>query len=348
MLLSEWAQCSGTAVAWFAPTARRQRAAAVLAPRALSTARQRCAGSRRPCNGHDERCRALGARALLRDIRPPPTELALIIDDAHVLSHPDVLAGLNSIVRSRHPRLQIILAARSDPLLPLHRYRLAGQVFELRAADLAMTHAETHAVLAAHGVTLPQDAFDVLASRTEGWTAGVRLSAMRMEGTERPADFVADFAIDQGSIGEYLTYEVLDRLPEPERRMLVQTAFLDTVTGDLADAITGLTGSGQALARLARTNSFVIPLDAAHTRFRYHHLLTEILRYLLQRKDSTRVERCFGALPPGSRSMATCRTQSIGPRARATTRALCRCSRGASWPRSSSEEPTSRSQSSST
>ena len=193
--------------------------------------------------------------------------------------------GLDSIVRSRHPRLQIILAARSDPLLPLHRYRLAGQVFELRAAGVpAMTHAEMHAVLAAHGVTLPQDAFDVLASRTEGWTAGVRLSAMRMEGTRRPADFVADFAIDQGSIGEYLMYEVLDRLPEPERRMLHAARLPRCRDRRSRRRDHGIDRQRAGSSPVGTHKLLVIPLDAAHTRFRYHHLLTEILRYILQRQ----------------------------------------------------------------
>ncbi len=42
-------------------------------------------------------------------------------------------------------------------------------------------------------------------------------------------------------------------------------------------------GAGDILVQLARENSFVIPLDAAQTRFRYHQLLAEILRYLLRR-----------------------------------------------------------------
>jgi LuxR family maltose regulon positive regulatory protein len=283
VLLSEWARCGGVSVAWLAPRPEdndprrfwRQLRSALYASGALADS---------ATSTSSDSAGELVA-ALLRDIRPPPTTtLALIIDDANVLTHPDILAGLDSIIQAGHPRLHTILAARSDPMLPLHRYRLAGQMFERRAVDLAMTEPEARAMLAAHGVTLSQDAFDALMSRTEGWTGGMRLSAMRMESTEHPADFVAEFAVDQGSIGEYLMYEVLDRLPEPERRMLVQSAFLDVVTGDLADAITGLSGSAEALARLARTNSFVIPLDAAHTRFRYHHLLAEILRYLLRRQ----------------------------------------------------------------
>ena len=210
-------------------------------------------------------------------------QLVVVIDDAHLLTHGDVLEGLDSLIRAEQPGLRLVLAARSDPLLPLHRYRLAGLMRELRAADLAMTSGEIAEVLAAHHVTLAPREFGLLAARTEGWVAGVRLSAMRMEGTEYPADFVSELAMDPGSIGEYLVEEVLSRLPEPQRQLLIQTSFLDEVTGPLADAVTGMTGSGEMLADLARDNAFVIPLDAARSRYRYHQLFTEILRYLLQR-----------------------------------------------------------------
>jgi LuxR family transcriptional regulator, maltose regulon positive regulatory protein len=216
-------------------------------------------------------------------------QLVVIIDDAHVLTDPDVLHSLDRLVRGRQPGLRLILAARSDPLLPLHRYRLAGQMLEVRAADLAMTPTEIRQVLAAHGVSLPKRDFDILAARTEGWAAGVRLSAMRMEGTEHPASFVSQLALDPGSIGEYLVDEVLRRLSAPHRRLLIETSFLDEVTGPLADAVTGMAGCGDMLADLARDNSFVIPLDPLQTRYRYHQLFGEILRYLLQRRDGEAV-----------------------------------------------------------
>ncbi|HEX6443533.1 MAG TPA: LuxR C-terminal-related transcriptional regulator [Streptosporangiales bacterium] len=225
-----------------------------------------------------------GAAGLLESMSPPgaapETPLVVIVDDAHVLSHPDILDGLDSIARGGFPQLRLVLSARFDPPLPLHRYRLTGGMRELRAADLAMTPEETRALLTAHGVTLPLDAFDLLVTRTEGWVAGIRLFALRMSGTEQPTDFVGEFALDRGSVGEYLIKEVLSQQPPAVRRLLIQTGFLDEVTGPLADAVTGLEGSAEVLTELARSNSFVIPLDPAQTRFRYHQLFAEILTHM--------------------------------------------------------------------
>src|SRR5262249_48505535 len=289
VLLTDWVRRGEGRVAWLNPTAADAEPRRFW--RLLMSALRECgAARRRPVSM--PRGPAIDPVPLLFSTLPgPAAQLVVVIDDAHVLSHPEILEGLDSLVRGGQPGLRLMLAARSDPLLPLHRYRLAGQMRELRAADLAMTPAEIREVLAMHGVTLGERDFGILAARPEGWAAGVHLSAMRMEGAEYPADFVSELALDPGSIGEYLVDEVLRQQPEAQRRLLVETSFLDEVTGPLADVVTGMTGCADMLANLARENSFVIPLDAAQTRFRYHQLFAEILRYLLQRRMHQGVSR---------------------------------------------------------
>jgi LuxR family maltose regulon positive regulatory protein len=290
VLLTEWAQNCKAHVAWITPGTPD------VAPRRfwnlLESALPDLDGKDRgPAPAVPDRVpdAVLNPVQLLLSQPDPVTPLVVIIDDAHLLTQPDILDGLDRLARGWRPGLRLILAARSDPLLPLHKYRLAGQMAELRATDLAMTPAEIREVLAVHGVSLPKREVDVLVARTEGWAAGVRLSAMRMEGTERPADFVSQLALDAGSIGEYLVDEVLQRLPDDHRRLLIETSFLDEVTGPLAGAVTGMTGCEDILASLTRDNSFVIPLDPMRTRYRYHQLFGEILRYLLQRRDGPAV-----------------------------------------------------------
>ncbi len=282
VLLTDWVRRSAARTAWLTPTP------ADAEPRRfwhlLECALREAHGGERGPPVATPRGAGVDLVQTLFSRMPDPAPIVVIVDDAHVLTHSDVLEGLDSLIRGWQPGLRLILAARNDLMLPLHRYRLAGQMHELRACDLAMTPAEITELLAIHGVTLPPPDFDLFVARTEGWVAGVRLSAMRMAGTGYPADFVSELALDPGSIGEYLTNEVLHRLPEPQRRLLIETSFLEEVTGPLADAVTGMTGCGDMLANLARENSFVIPLDAAQERYRYHQLFAEILRYLLRRQ----------------------------------------------------------------
>jgi LuxR family maltose regulon positive regulatory protein len=286
VLLSEWVMRTRTPVAWITVTPADTEP--VRFWRLLRAALRACGQPVRAppaVTPHGDTIERV--QALLDSLPSLPVPPALIIDDAHLLTHPDVLADLDTLIRSGlPPRVRLILAARSDPLLPLHRYRLAGQMGELRARQLAMTRAETQEVLDSHGVVLTGDDLDLLMARTEGWAAGTRLSAMRMENTDDPGLFVSELALGQGSIGEYLIAEVLDHQPEPVRRVLTETSLFDEVTGALSDAVTGIQGCADILSGLAASNSFVIPVDATRTRFRYHQLLREILRHSLHRYEA--------------------------------------------------------------
>jgi LuxR family maltose regulon positive regulatory protein len=283
-LLAHWAQQANAQVAWLSPAAADAEterfgwlSQSALPDRDAAELALLAEATRDPGQSlvHMLTSQAPGRRA----------PLLVIVDDAHVLSDPGVLDSLDSLIRNPQPWVRLILAARSDPSLPLHKYRLAGQLLELRAADLAMTQAETREVLTEHGVTLTDADLAVLVARTEGWAAGVRLSAMRMEGAEDPGGLVSQLAMDPGSTGEYFMDEVLGRLSDQHRRLLIETSFLEEVTGPLADAVTGIHGCGDMLADLARRNCFVRPLDPLQTRYRYHHVFGEVLRYLLQRHE---------------------------------------------------------------
>ncbi len=94
--------------------------------------------------------------------------VTLVLDDLHLLTDPEVLDGLDYLLRNVGPGLRLVVASRMDPLLPLHRYRLAGQLTEIRASDLAFSTAEASLLLAQHGCTLSADSLECLTRRTEG------------------------------------------------------------------------------------------------------------------------------------------------------------------------------------
>ena len=76
---------------------------------------------------------------------PPVT---LVADDLHVLTRPTVLTELDFVLRNAQPGLRMVVSSRGDPLLSLHRYRLASDLTEIRGSDLAFSAAEARQLLA--------------------------------------------------------------------------------------------------------------------------------------------------------------------------------------------------------
>lgn len=216
--------------------------------------------------------------ALALAAQAPPT--VLVLDDLHLLTDPVTLAGLDYVQRNAHPGLRLVVASRADPLLPLHRYRLTGELAEIRASDLAFSAEESGLLMAHHGITLSKAAIDELTGRTEGWVAGIRLAAISLHGHPDPEQFVKELGAEDTAITGYLVDEVLNAQPPPVRDMLLRTSILDCVNADLARELTGDQRAAEALRDLARANAFVRPIG--HGWYRYHSLLVAVLRLKLR------------------------------------------------------------------
>jgi ATP/maltotriose-dependent transcriptional regulator MalT len=215
---------------------------------------------------------------------PPVT---LVLDDLHLLTDPKVLDGLDYLLRNAGPGLRLVVSARMDPLLPLHRYRLAGRLTEIRAGDLAFTVAEAGELLARHGHTLTADSLKCLTRRTEGWAAGLRLAAISMGTHPDPDQFARELITDDSALTGYLVEEVLNTQPPEVRDFLLSTSILEQVSGEAARELTGNAQAAGILPALAHANAFVQPIGSGW--FRYHTLFAEVLRLKLRREHPDRV-----------------------------------------------------------
>jgi LuxR family maltose regulon positive regulatory protein len=209
--------------------------------------------------------------------------LVLIIDDLHELSSAEAAGQLTSLLMSLPPGVHAVVATRRDPPLRLHQLRLAGELAEIRAAQLRFTEDEARGLLTAAGIALPGPVVALLHQRTEGWAAGLRLAALSLDGHPHPERFVAQFSGSDRTVAEYLMAELLDRQPPEVQRLLLRTSLLDRVNGELADLLTGGTGSERILLDLEDANAFVVSLDPGRTWFRYHHMFSGLLRLELRR-----------------------------------------------------------------
>jgi LuxR family transcriptional regulator, maltose regulon positive regulatory protein len=210
----------------------------------------------------------------------PP--VVLILDDVHLLTEQATLDGLAYVLRNATPGMRLVAASRMDPLLPLHRYRLAGELTEIRADDLAFTVPESALLMEQQGITLPEGALDRIVGRTEGWAAGIRLAAISLDGHPDPWQFVKELDAEESAVTSYLVDEVLNAQPAGLRMLLLRTSILDSVSADIATELSDAAPGAAGFPTLARTNAFVRPIG--HGWYRYHSLFAAVLRLKLRRE----------------------------------------------------------------
>jgi LuxR family transcriptional regulator, maltose regulon positive regulatory protein len=219
---------------------------------------------------------------LLEDLASLDDRLWLVIDDLHELRSAEALRQLELLLMRAPAHLRFVLSTRRDLGLSLHRLRLEGELTEIRAADLRLTLDEGRALLEAAGAELSAPALARLYARTEGWAAGLRLAALSLAGHPDPERFAVEFSGSERTVAEYLLAEVLERQPEPVRRMLLRTSVLERVNGELADLLAGEPGGERVLQGLEQAGAFVTSLDARRSWFRYHQLFADLLQLELR------------------------------------------------------------------
>src|SRR2546421_403907 len=217
-----------------------------------------------------------------------PQRGVLVLEDYHFIVSPQIHETMAYFVDHLPAALRLLILTRSDPPLPLASLRAHGDLYELHAADLRFSLAETEIFLRqALPFPLSAEAITRLEARTEGWVTGLRLLALALQGREDTRDLehmLGTFTGSHRHILEYLVADVLSSQPEQLQEFLLQTAFLNRLTGSLCDAVTGRNDSEHMLEQLERANLFLIPLDDTGQWYRYHALFAEAMQHEARRR----------------------------------------------------------------
>jgi LuxR family maltose regulon positive regulatory protein len=210
-------------------------------------------------------------------------ELALVLDDYHVITNPSIHKAVNKFIENAPPTFHFILNCRSEPDLPLSRLRARGELVEIRSEDLRFQGEEIPQYLReVMDVDLAASDADTLEKRTEGWIAGLQLAALSLKGKRNVSDFIEKFTGTDRYVLDYLTEEVLMRQDETTQNFLLMTSILSRLTPSLCDAVTGQTDGARQLERLERKNLFITSLDNQREWYRYHAFFADLLRYRLE------------------------------------------------------------------
>jgi LuxR family maltose regulon positive regulatory protein len=175
---------------------------------------------------------------LMNGIADYGRELAIVLDDAHSVTDAGCDASMRYAIERLPAMARLIVITRVDPPLELARLRARAALAELRADDLAFTHAEARELLVERaGLELEEDDVAVLHRRTEGWPAALYLAALWLQAVGDQHRAVQQFGGNHRFVAEYLSQEVLASLEADERSFLLRAAVLGRFTAELCDGV---------------------------------------------------------------------------------------------------------------
>ena len=225
----------------------------------------------------------LAARFIRELDRLHVRDLHLILDDYHeVAGRDDVNALLDLLLLDLPPGVHVVFASRSKPAFSTGKLSAAGELRTLGPADLRFTRRQAEAVLGALGSEPSAERLDALLETTGGWAAGVVLAG-------RVADLAGvTQAATEGlpgaaasSVFDYLTEEVLRRLPDDAVRLVEGTCCLPYVTPRIAARLTGVEQAKRVLDGLVSGGVFTTA-DEREETYQYHDLFAAYLRVRVQ------------------------------------------------------------------
>jgi LuxR family maltose regulon positive regulatory protein len=208
----------------------------------------------------------------------------LVLEDYHTITNPEIQAGMAFLLQHLPGLLHLILISRSEPELPLGILRARDELLEINATQLCFSAAETEKFMRATlNRDIPTPALALLQERTEGWPAGLRLTALWLQGKGNLQDLtpaIQSFSGDHRFVASYLIQEVFDSQPADRQDFLLKTCFLNRLTGPVCDSITGTQGGAAVLGQLEKENLFLARLEHGGIEhwYRYSPLFAEALQ----------------------------------------------------------------------
>jgi LuxR family maltose regulon positive regulatory protein len=217
-------------------------------------------------------------------------DLVIVLDDFQWLTAPAVLRAIDFLVNRSPQNIHWILSGRRAPDLNLGPLRLCDQLATLDALDLNFCSASI--LQLSQGLCrqpLSAAEADGIRSRTEGWVAGVKLALLSAAGPQAAGSAGQPFTGSNAKLAQYFANSLLQEQTGEVRQFLVATSIVDRMTGDLCNALLGITHGQSLLEELERMQLFIQPLDSHAHWYRYHTLFHDFLRGSL-RRDVARMD----------------------------------------------------------
>jgi len=223
---------------------------------------------------------------LLNAVAAQPRRVLLVLDDFDRLASPTIHEAVFRLLRYAPENLNLLVAGRGEPALPLSYFEARGQLLKLDAEALRFNGAEAQDFFSAVAGRVPSPTqMELLLQATEGWVAGLQLASFAWSADDSTGVLAGRLPFARRSIDAYLNENVFVHIPEPLQAFLLQTSVLERMSVSLCNAVVGTDTARSSLDWLVARNMFVRLLDAEGHWYRFHALFADYLRERLVREQ---------------------------------------------------------------
>lgn len=223
--------------------------------------------------------------AILNRLSAEAGSFVLILDDCHHADSEGVLDFLQSLIMRAPANCHFVFASRDNPWLGQSILAAEEQFLEISADDLRFSLQEAQLLISRLNLALDAEDVTKILHRTEGWPIAIQLMSLSLKRGADQDRIIAQFGQSGTDLARYLSEQVLIGLPAEIRDVVMRTALLDKLTGELVNLLCDRDDGWLVLERLERQGVFLIPTSPDRRQYRYHQLFAEHLRDHFQRSD---------------------------------------------------------------
>jgi len=248
---------------------------------------------------------------LINELDEIDERFALVLDDYHVIESHHVHEALNFLINHFHRNMHLIIATRADLPLPIARLRIRVRLTEISEFDMRFTLDEAATYLNdVMQLDLATEDIAALENRTEGWIAGLQMTALSIRGRGDTSGLVKALSGKNRFVLDYLMEEILGQQSAEVQDFMVKTSILNQLSAPICDAVMGWSDaaggtsrkrkairhldtahhSQEILEHMDRANLFLLPLDDERRWYRYHRLFADLLEDKLSKVYSDKIQ----------------------------------------------------------
>ncbi|MFD2230110.1 LuxR C-terminal-related transcriptional regulator [Alkalimarinus sediminis] len=202
----------------------------------------------------------------------------IYLNDVDFLVEAPVLDILNRLIRNTSSDVRFYITTAKAASFSYAHLLMENQVASITQETLRFGKSEIIQVFKLAGATAPSASLlQKMVDLTEGWPAAIYFAAVNLEASSLES-FLAELSHGQVAFDRYFVERVFERQSSGVQNLMLKLAMLDRFNIEICQLLSEGESETQQLISYIKNNTFISPIDASGTWFRFHQLFNIFLR----------------------------------------------------------------------